>query len=926
MSKSSPQTTTNSNLLQAVSEATSGVMGIDLLLQTARQITRVLQMQYCFIAECANADKTRLRTLVFVNGDTVMDNIEYNTNESGCQMMMKGDTFFLPAGVQKKFKGAKGIEAYIGAPIISPLTGEIIGHIAATDPNPISEDKKEQVAALKIFASRIAVEMERMKTEEELAKRNSELGQRLNEIELYDTTLKNLREQVYWLDKKGKFIRVNDSVARQTGYSDAELKNMTVFDINPTLTRKEWDRLWKETKEKGHQVLETEHRSKDAKTYPVEVTNNFLEHDGEEYFCSTVRDIRLRKLEEDLLRTVSEATSGVVGEDFLMELATHITMTLNMRYALITECANDEKTRLRTLCYVDGRKVLDNIEYEIAGIPCEIIMQGKDFFMGEGVQAKFPREKGIEAAVGVPIYSSKSGEIIGHILALDPDAVTTEKNQTAILKIFAARAGAEIERIKAENKLKETLMDANIQLQVKLKESEQRYRDLFEEAPIAYVNEGLDSRFITANRAAIQILGIKEEEVNGTYGFSFIPDTPEAQKRVKDAFEAIKRGENADGAVLELRRKDNGQPLWIQWWSKPDPSGQFTRTMFIDLTRQVVGEQERARLQAQNQYLQEEIKLNYNFEEIISKSINFQRVLQQIEQVAATDATVLILGESGTGKELIARAVHHISNRSKKPLVKVNCATLPANLIESELFGHEKGAFTGAMERKIGRFELADGGTIFLDEIGELPIELQAKLLRVLQEGEFERLGNPKTMRVNVRVIAATNRQLDKAIEKREFREDLYYRLNVFPITCPPLRNRKEDIPLLVNHFCQKHEGKLGRKITQVPQKVIDALMVYDWPGNIRELENIIERAMILSRNGVLEYGEWIPTEKITAGENGKVGTSIKLEDVEKEHILETLRKTGWKVSGEKGAAKILGLNPTTLEARMKKLGIKRES
>ena len=917
--------TMEKNLLRTVSEATSGMTGYDLLLETAKQITAVLQMQYCFIAECANEDKSRLRTVVFVDGDIVLDNIEYNTNESGCQMMMKGDTFFLPAGAQQRFKAAKGIEAYVGAPIVSPVTGEILGHIAATDPKPAG-DEKDQTAVLKIFAFRIGAELERMKTENELEKKNKELHHRLNEIELYDTTVKNLREQVYWLDKKGKFIRINNAVVKQTGYSEEELKQMTVFDINPTLTQQEWDKHWKETKLKGHQVLETEHRSKDGHTYPVEVANNFLEHEGKEYFCSTVRDIRQRKMEEELLRTVSEATSGFVGEDFLIELAKHITMTLNMRYALITECANAEKTKLRTLCYVDGKKVLDNIEYDTAGIPCEIIMQGKDFFMGEGVQAKFPKEKGIEAAVGVPICSSKTGEIIGHILALDPDAVTTEKNQTAILKIFAARAGAEIERIKAENKLKETLMDANIQLQIKLKESEQRYRDLFEEAPIAYVNEGLDSKFITANRAALKILGIKEEEVQGLYGFSFIPDTPEAQKRVKDAFEAINRGENTSGVVLELRRKDNGQPLWIQWWSKPDPSGQFTRTMFVDITKQVLMEQEQARLKAQNQYLQEEIKLNYNFEEIISKSTNFQKVLRQIEQVAATDATVLILGESGTGKELIARAVHHISNRSKRPLVKVNCATLPANLIESELFGHEKGAFTGAMERKIGRFELADGGTIFLDEIGELPVELQAKLLRVLQEGEFERLGNPKTMKVNVRVIAATNRNLQQAIEKKEFREDLYYRLNVFPIICPPLRSRKEDIPLLVKHFCQKHEGKIGKKITDVPKNVIDALIAYDWPGNIRELENIIERAMIISRHNILEYGEWIPTEKILIGENGKTGSATKLEDVEKEHIIETLKKTGWKVSGEKGAAKILGLNPTTLEARMKKLGIKRET
>jgi transcriptional regulator with GAF, ATPase, and Fis domain len=254
-------------------------------------------------------------------------------------------------------------------------------------------------------------------------------------------------------------------------------------------------------------------------------------------------------------------------------------------------------------------------------------------------------------------------------------------------------------------------------------------------------------------------------------------------------------------------------------------------------------------------------------------------------------------------------------------LVKINCAALPANLIESELFGHERGAFTGAMERKIGRFELADGGTIFLDEIGELPVELQAKLLRVLQEGEFERLGSPKTMKVDVRVIAATNRNLELAIEKREFREDLYYRLNVFPIICPPLRDRKEDIPFLVKHFCQKYEVRMGKKVTTIPSKVMDALTAYNWPGNIRELENIIERAIILSRNGTIEYGDWMPMAKELASAKSRL---LRLDDVEKEHIIEVLKQTKWKVSGEGGAAKILGLNPTTLEARMKKLGIKR--
>ena len=248
---------------------------------------------------------------------------------------------------------------------------------------------------------------------------------------------------------------------------------------------------------------------------------------------------------------------------------------------------------------------------------------------------------------------------------------------------------------------------------------------------------------------------------------------------------------------------------------------------------------------------------------------------------------------------------------------------MPANLIESELFGHEKGAFTGAMDKKIGRFELADGGTIFLDEIAELPFELQAKLLRVLQEGEFERLGNPRTMKVNVRVIAATNRNLEQAIDKKEFREDLFYRLNVFPIIAPPLRERKDDIPLLVKHFCHKHEAKIGKRIIHVEPEVITALMAYDWPGNIREVENLIERAMIISAGNTLAYGDWLPAVK----NSGKAvnNTLEKLEDVERQHILEVLKTVNWKVSGDKGAAKILGLNATTLEARMKKLGIKRQ-
>ena len=316
------------------------------------------------------------------------------------------------------------------------------------------------------------------------------------------------------------------------------------------------------------------------------------------------------------------------------------------------------------------------------------------------------------------------------------------------------------------------------------------------------------------------------------------------------------------------------------------------------------------------------IILNFANPDMVGHTGVLGAAIKAVETVAATDSTVLITGETGTGKELIARAIHHLSNRKDRVLVKVNCSAIPAGLIESELFGHERGAFTGALARKTGRFELADGATIFLDEIGDLPLDLQAKLLRVLQEGEFERLGSTRTMKVNVRVIAATNRDLDKAMQEGGFRSDLYYRLNVFPIHLPALRERKADIPLLVGYFAKRYGVKMGKKIETIPQTTIQAIQSYSWPGNVRELENVIERAVILSQGSQLDLGEWLPKPGVAPVEL----RAATLEEMERAHILEALERTGWRVSGEKGAAKLLGLKPTTLEARMKKLGITRKA
>ncbi|MFY9983805.1 MAG: sigma 54-interacting transcriptional regulator [Chthoniobacterales bacterium] len=498
---------------------------------------------------------------------------------------------------------------------------------------------------------------------------------------------------------------------------------------------------------------------------------------------------------------------------------------------------------------------------------------------------------------------------------------------------LSARKIAELEQ--QQRHTSDALQEANKALEA----SEERFRDLFDEAPIAYVYEGLDSRLIRVNRTGLRILGLKPEDVPTTYGKSFAPDTPDAQRRMREAFESIGRGIDTSGVVLEMRRKDNGKPFWIQWWSRPDPSGTYTRTMFLDITDRVLMEQEKARLEAQNIYLQEEILSQHNFTEIVGNSHSLLAVLQQVDQVASTETTVLIQGETGTGKELIARAIHDRSQRHARPLVKVNCGAISAGLVESELFGYVKGAFTGALANRDGRFALADGGTIFLDEVGELPPDTQVKLLRVLQEHEFEPIGSSKTVKVDVRVIAATNRDLLLMVREGKFRSDLYYRLNVFPITMPPLRERQEDVPLLTMFFLEKFARKLGRPILHVEEESMFRLRAYSWPGNIRELQNVIERAVVLSRGTILTVQGSALSDLSPTGNPPNVEVTIptplsslrtasnsirSLEEVEREHIVAVLTQVNWQIEGDRGAAKLLNLQPSTLRSRMQKLGIAR--
>lgn len=649
---------------------------------------------------------------------------------------------------------------------------------------------------------------------------------------------------------------------------------------------------------------------------------------------------RVQSLEraESLLRAVLEGTSPVTGDDFFRSLVKSLAVGLRVQAAFVATCL--PQLTAESLAYFLDGEFAPSFKYALDGTPCLQVAQGRVCHIPDRVPESFPRDTGLinrgaVSYLGVPLLSSKK-QTIGHLVIFDNKPMPPDPLVLSVMETFAARAGAELERKQSEEKVRALEQELSARklaaLSDQLSASEERYRDLFDEAPIAYIHEGLDSRFIKCNQAAMKMLGLKSEEVQGIYGRDFIPNTPDAQRRLREAFSAMQNGTQQEGITLELRRKD-GKPLWIQWWSKADPSGAYTRTCFIDITERVLVEQAKARLEAQNSYLQEEIRSDHNFEEIVGNSPALLRALKSVDQVAPADSTVLITGQTGVGKELIARAIHNRSSRRKYPLVKVNCGAISAGLVESELFGHVKGAFTGALANRDGRFKVADGGTIFLDEVGELPLETQVKLLRVLQEQEFEPIGSSRTEKVDVRVIAATNRDLPAAISEGKFRSDLYYRLNVFPIHMPSLHERSDDIPILAMFFVQRFAKKFGKTIRQISPEAMQHLVAYRWPGNIRELQNVIERAVVLCNGSTLDLAldfqpahsvesASVPTARAANPEPQPAGSS--LEQVERTHIESVLKNANWMIEGERGAARILNMHPSTLRSRMQKLGIKR--
>jgi len=468
--------------------------------------------------------------------------------------------------------------------------------------------------------------------------------------------------------------------------------------------------------------------------------------------------------------------------------------------------------------------------------------------------------------------------------------------------------------------------------------SEKRYRNLVESALVGIIQGNLNGDLLYANPTCLRIFGYKslEEAISLRSMVRYL--NPVDRKTIVKILEQTR---NISSFEAECRTK-KAEPVFLLISATLESN--VITAMMMDITQRKRTDEAlskaleeikayRDRLEAENIHLRDEIKLKEEHEDIVARSDPMKYAMYRIMQVACSKVTVLITGETGTGKDVFARLLHRESDRRHKPMVTVNCASLPANLIESELFGREKGAFTGSTARQIGRFELANGGTIFLDEIGEMPIELQAKLLRVLESGEFERLGSPHTVKTNVRVVACTNRNLEDEIKKGRFRKDLFYRLNVFPVTLPPLRERKEDIPLLVKFYTDKFSISMGKKITVIPKSIMKILEDYSWPGNVRELINVIERGVILSNGPVLGLADPLDVN-VADSSIGSTGVSLSnaqelippkcLAEVERDHILQAMRQTAWRVEGPHGAAHLLGINPSTLRGRIKKLGIKK--
>jgi PAS domain S-box-containing protein len=630
--------------------------------------------------------------------------------------------------------------------------------------------------------------------------------------------------------------------------------------------------------------------------------------------------------EDALLRHLIQGTASKTGRSFFRSLVKHLSHALGTHGAWVSEL-NAESNRLRALAFWLADGYIEGYEYDLSGTPCENTIHEKAYLhIPQNVIELFPDDPdlaklGAVSYIGFPLLDPDD-KVLGNLAVIDTRPLPDSFRNLALFKIFAARATAELLRLRAE---------------AEVRERQEKIDGLFRGTMDAIIELDENFNIFLLNPAAERLLGATSADIAGKPFAACLSDAD--MLKVRQVVGRLSRDTLAKSSVwlsggLTIRDA-RGRSIPTEATLTLFRIGDLKYYALIvrDINERYESQKMIESLREETDYLRDQIQALYDWGHIVGNSEVFRKTLQLVTEVAPTDATVLISGETGTGKELIARAIHAASLRKHRPFIVVNCAAIPETLIESEFFGHAKGAFTGATQRREGRFALADGGTIFLDEVGELNKDVQAKLLRVIQEGEFSLVGSSTTRHVDVRVIAATNRDLSEAVQEGQFRTDLFFRLSVFPIAVPPLRKRGDDIAQLAEHLTRKISARLGRTIEPLTPDLLERLKSYEWPGNIRELQNIIERGIITARHGRLNLDPALPPKPFNtafipqaaaAGAGRPLKTALEIQQLERENLLLAMQTASWRVSGRRGAAHLLGIPPSTLQSKLKAYGIQR--
>ena len=837
--------------LRHITEGTAGSIGEEFFRSLAQRLAHTLEVRYCFVAECTDKTKTRVRMLAFWATDNFSENLEYSLRGTPCESVIAGSACAYPDRLQELFPEDKdlvalGAQSYAAVPAVN-LAGEVLGHLVVIDDKPRVFGDRE-FSILRIFATRVGAELERVRAQKNAQLLNLELGilldinraigRHLDRDKLFGALAACLKTLVP-TERFGIEVPIEGNKLQGHILSNPTGGEPTQPTVLPALnTACNWvmeNRVW----------FVAASREEFRERFPV--TFDVMSGQGMESLCALPLVSGDRPRGALFFMAAAKGAYGHLRREFLEQVASQIAIAIeNMEsyeeIAALNTTIADTAARRRSILEINNAIVTKLTRDEVFRAICNALAQ------------VVPYDR-----IALSLYNAETNSV--RLVAYEGPLRTDYSPVGNVHDIDDSHIGWVFKK-------QRPLLRHDLETERHFSSEYRAFKNGF---------RSLCALPLIIRGRSIGALTVASR-TNRRYEQSDADFLMEVANQVALAIDNMKSYEE----IVALK----------------------------------------AKVEAENVYLQEEIKTEHNFEEIIGQSQPVRQLLRKLEQVAPTEATVLIQGETGTGKELLARAVHDSSRRKDRALVKVNCGSIPSGLVESELFGHEKGAFTGATQRRIGRFELANGGTIFLDEVAELPIDTQVKLLRVLQEGEFERVGSSETIKVDVRVIAATNRDPKEIVANGTFRSDLFYRLNVFPLEVPPLRDRKGDIPLLVNFFLSKFGKKLGKELHGVSQKAMESLTNYSWPGNVRELQNVVERAVILASGPIVHVDDSM-LQSDGAVQESAVDT---LENMERNHIIRALNKTNWVIHGKKGAAESLGINSSTLRSRMDKLGIKRHS